>query len=216
MKSWIRSSTGRSSGDGPFPASLFLILKENDSRFFLPLLQQGFMLKTQVGCSIETMLHEQLGLSPEYVEHRIKTVFLDGKPVDDLGCAALENGSTLALSAAMPGLVGATLRRGGVLAPFRSTIAYGGENQCEASETGLIVVKLFNLLIDELGAAFLERGIWVKKELLEEFLKARASALSKVCRAAYVDGKAFAGETWSQLSWPEEIPQVQLKVTRVS
>ena len=34
---------------------------------------------------------------------------LDGKPVDDIGSSFLHDGSTLALSAAMPGLVGATL-----------------------------------------------------------------------------------------------------------
>ena len=49
---------------------------------------------------------------------------LDGKPVDDIGAALVQDGSTLALSAAMPGLVGATLRRGGAYSSFRSAITY--------------------------------------------------------------------------------------------
>jgi len=212
MKNWTRSSTGRSSRDDTFPASLFLRLERIENPFFLPLLQQGFLVKTQVGCSVENMLHEQYGLSLEYVENRIKTVFLDGRPVDDLGCAVIEDGSTLALSAAMPGLVGATMRRGGVLASFRSTIAYRKEKGFDASGEGMIVVKLFNLLVDELGATFLERGIWVEREVLEEFLRKREDALFRVCKAASVDGKAVAGKRWSELSWPDEISLVLLRV----
>jgi hypothetical protein len=193
-------------------ASLSLTLKESESLFFLPLLQQGFMVKSQVGCSVEKMLHEQYGLSPEYVEDRIKTVFLDGRPVDDLGRAVIKDGSTLALSAAMPGLVGATMRRGGVLASFRSTIAYSSEEGLETSGEGMIVVKLFNLLIDELGATFLERGIWVKREVLEEFLRARGRVLHKVCETIRVDGKEVTEARWSELNWPDETHLVLLRV----
>jgi hypothetical protein len=86
---------------------------------FFQLLQQGFAVKVQAGCSVKTLLCEQLGLSPEYLEERIQTIFLDGRPVDDVNSAIIEDGSTLALSAAMPGLAGATLRKGGYYAPMR-------------------------------------------------------------------------------------------------
>jgi len=88
---------------------LSLTLEPDKIHGFFPLLRQGFMVRARVGCSIKTMLCEQFGVSPEYMEDRIKTIFLDGKTVDDVDSAIIKDGSTLALSAAMPGLVGATL-----------------------------------------------------------------------------------------------------------
>lgn len=54
-----------------------------------------------------------LGLPHFYVEERIQTLLLNGLAVDDPDTAVLESGARLALSAAMPGVLGATLRRGG-------------------------------------------------------------------------------------------------------
>jgi hypothetical protein len=56
------------------------------------------------------VLCDQFQVETDYLENRIKTIFLDGKPVDDEDKAVLKNGSTLALSAAMPGLVDSTFR----------------------------------------------------------------------------------------------------------
>ena len=65
----------------------------------------------------------------------------------------------LALSAAMPGLVGATLRRGGTYAAMRAAITRAAERGAAAArEEPLVRVKLFNLLIDELGPLLLARA----------------------------------------------------------
>ena len=64
--------------------SLSLTLDPDKIQGFFPLLQRGFMVKVQIGCSIKTILCEQFGLDPEYVEDRIQTIFLDGKMVDDI------------------------------------------------------------------------------------------------------------------------------------
>ena len=69
------------------------------------------------------LLREEIGAGPATIE-KIQSIMLDGKPVDDIGSAMIHDGSVLALSAAMPGLVGATLRRGGAYASFRSAITY--------------------------------------------------------------------------------------------
>lgn len=121
--------------------------------------QNGFKIKTTVNCSIRRLLCDHLGISPAYLEERIKTIFLDGKPVDDLDTAIVKNGSTLALSAAMPGLVGATMRRGGVLASFRNTITHEKESQTSDEEKGTVCIKLFNMLINELMPHFLHLGV---------------------------------------------------------
>ena len=65
------------------------------------------MVETPVGCSVKTMLNNTLGMDDNYVEDRIKTIFLDAKPVDDINTACINDGSVLALSGAMPGLAGA-------------------------------------------------------------------------------------------------------------
>ena len=88
-------------------------LKANWISTFSQLLQQGIMVRIQAGWSIKKLLGEQLGLTPEYVDREIKTIFLDGQAVDDLEKSILANGSILALSGAMPGLAGASLRRAG-------------------------------------------------------------------------------------------------------
>ena len=92
------------------------------ARFFL-LLQQGVMIRRRVGCPVDAFLREEIGARPETVE-LIQSVMLDGKPVDDIGAAVVRDGATLALSAAMPGVVGATMRRGGAYASMRSAITY--------------------------------------------------------------------------------------------
>ena len=94
---------------------------------FFQLLQKGFRVEGNVGCSVRAFLCEQHGVAPEYLEKRIQTIFLDGKPVDDVDTAIVEDGATLSLSAALPGLVGAVMRRGGYYAPMRDQISYKGE-----------------------------------------------------------------------------------------
>jgi hypothetical protein len=143
------------------------------------LLQAGVAVPVRAPCQVSAFLVEQLGIEPDYVERRITTVFLDGQVVDSLGEATLRNGGRLALSAAMPGLVGATLRKGGYYAAMRSEITLGAEAGAEAGRPlseavpGVVNLKLFNLLIDELVGAVLRQGIllgWAEAVSLLEVL----------------------------------------------
>ena len=61
-----------------------MTLASDQLSIFFPLLQQGLQVKTNIGSTIMTMLCEHFGVGREYVEGRIKTIFLDGKPVDDV------------------------------------------------------------------------------------------------------------------------------------
>ena len=135
---------------------------------FRTLFQQGIGVTIQTGTSLEDLLCCQWQISRDYVMNRISTLFLDSKPVDDLPTAVVHDGATLALSGAMPGLIGATMRRGGVLASFRNGITYCETSEGDAGGRGRITLKLFNLLIDELGPQFLARGIWVRHSRLAE------------------------------------------------
>jgi len=128
---------------------------------FFPLLQKGFELGVLVGCPIRALLRDGLGLTDEYIETKIQTIFLDGKPVDDIDTALVRDGATLALAPAMPGLMGAMLRRGGYYAPMRSGITHHGDAAPRGIGEGRITMKLFGMALRELGPQLLERGIEV-------------------------------------------------------
>ena len=158
---------------------------------FSQLLQNGFWIKGYVGCSVKSFLCEQFGLSPEYLEKRIQTIFLDGDVVDDVERATVEDGATLSLSAAMPGLAGAVLRKGGYYAAMRDQISCKGETTSASMQSGKILVKLFNMPLQELGPIFLEHGIWVEGNKLKDVFNARADDFQRGCREVLADGRQF-------------------------
>jgi hypothetical protein len=126
---------------------------------FFPLFQQGITVEVETGCSIKELLCGQLGIDPAYVEERISTIFLNGKPVDDCDTAVVGDGAVLALSAAMPGLVGAMLRKGGFYTAMRSDITYRTPVADSIRAQGRIRLKLFNSIMGEAGPLVLRRGI---------------------------------------------------------
>ncbi|HEX8949069.1 MAG TPA: hypothetical protein VF790_08920 [Dissulfurispiraceae bacterium] len=170
------------------PRLVFLMDEAMAPRFLL-MLQRGFMVRTRTGCSVQDFLGCGLGISRETLE-RIQSIFLDGSPVDDLGSAIIKAGATLALSAAMPGLVGATLRRGGFYSSFRSSITYKEKAETCIAGEGLVRLKLFNLLIDELGPGFLGKGILVRPSDLADFLSGQSPDFWEGCKGVLIDGSA--------------------------
>ena len=166
-----------------------LTVKAHLVPFFFLLLQRGFTQKIQAGCSVRSLLSDQFGLSAEYIENRIQTLFLNGKSVDDIDAAIVRDGSSLALSSAMPGVLGATLRRGGYYSRMRSQITHVESAAPPRWTDGRIVVKLFNLTIRELGPLFLARGIWVDEESLKDFFRSRPNDWWDGCVEAEVDGR---------------------------
>ena len=170
---------------------------------FFQLLQKGFRVKTRAGCSVKSFLCEHLGLSPEYVEERIKTLFLDGKPVDDKDTAMIRDGSTLALSAAMPGLVGAVLRSGGFFASMRSTISHREEAEVACTQEALVSLKLFNILLREIGPAFLEKGIWVRGKDLQNLIEGKLDDFSTGFKKVILDGEKVDLKTLPEIKWAD-------------
>jgi hypothetical protein len=133
------------------------------------LLHNGCYVKVPCGISLHELLCSKFGIDPEYVRKDIKVIFLENGPVDNLDTAIVKDGLTLALSAAMPGLVGAAMSRDG-LSWMRSSITYHEEDVAQSQGVGLIKLKLFNQVMADLGAAFLKRGIYVNSRYLAAFL----------------------------------------------
>ena len=155
---------------------------------FHELLEEGFRIKCTVGVSIASLLTEQYGLSLNYIEKQITTIFLNGKPVDNITSSIIQSGANLALSGAMPGLVGATLRTKSPLASLRETITFHKNGMQPKKTKGFIRIKLFNVLIKKLGPLFLKKGIVVSSKRLQHFLLSRESQFWKGCKNIIIDG----------------------------
>ncbi|MBI4964103.1 MAG: hypothetical protein HY913_12560 [Desulfomonile tiedjei] len=155
---------------------------------FYPLLQHGVLVKARLGVSVRKVLCDQLGVSSKYLDERIKTVFLDGQPVDDVDTAMVTEGSTIALSAALPGFVGAALRKGGFYSRMRAEISHSGRERASKAAEGFFVLKLYNLVLPELGPHFLEAGFWVSIEDLNSFISVRSTRFWEGLKRAEIDG----------------------------
>jgi hypothetical protein len=194
-----------------YPCLTFVIPGSLIPRFLL-LLQRGFMIKTHVGCTIRKFLREEIGARPDIIE-KIQSIFLNGRPVDDLDSAIIRDRSTLALSAAMPGLVGATMRRGGVYASFRGSITYRETGTECITEEGYVQLKLFNLLTNELGPDFLRKGILVKSSDLIDFLKGLSRDFWRECEKVLFDDNLVDPASLEKLLMSSKHGWVSLMVT---
>jgi hypothetical protein len=190
--------------------NLDLSLKPDRMSLFSHLLGQGFIINTRTGISIRELLCQQIGVSDEYLDRRIQTIFLNGKVVDDVDTAVIRNGAVLALSAAMPGLAGATLRRGGVYAAMRKEISHHNKTSNDSTGNGSVTIKLFNFLALELGAIFLERGIRINGKQIENFFQKVTEFFWDGCHIAKIDGIPQDARKISLREWRQQ--QVFLKL----
>ena len=177
---------------------------------FLFLLQKGVIVRGNIGCSIRSFLCDQLGISPDYVEKRMQTCFLNGKAVDDIDKAILENGARLSLSSALPGLLGATLRKGGYYASLRSGISYKESRFAEQVHEGDVFLKLFNQISKELGPDILHKGVIVPARDMEEFFREQSKDFWNRCRSATVDGQEISLDQFASTSWKNDSHFFQL------
>jgi hypothetical protein len=170
-------------------ARLHFVIVDRLTSEFCQLLQHGFLIEAHVGCSVNKFLCEQIGVTQEYIQERIQSVFLDGKPVDDLDLALIRDGSRLALSAAMPGLVGASMRRGGLYSSLRSAVTYHEGGERSPATEGLVQMKLFNLLMKELGPSLLRGNILLKSSDLVDFFEGQSEDFWQGCSGSFFNGK---------------------------
>jgi hypothetical protein len=179
---------------------------------FFPLLQKGFYIRVNTN-NLMDILCQTCGLDPDQVRGRIQTLFLNGKPVDDIPGTDVHDGDCLALSAAMPGLVGATMRSGGVLAGFRNSISHRTMGPQFKKSGGVLLIKLFNLLIKEMGPRFLRQGILISAGDLQTLLRSPTQIQWKDCNEAELDSRRIAIDTLAAMDWDSDEGLVCLEVT---
>ncbi len=174
---------------------LTLLLPDAPGRFY-PALQRGLPLRVRVNLPVREIVCGELGIAADYLETRIQTLFLDGHPVDRLE-DIVGDGAVLALSGALPGLVGATLRRGGRYAALRAGIS-NRQDPADAPlppAPGGITLKLFNQVLDELGPRLLSQGLTLSASDLLPLLIAILPAPSPLYPLARLENRTCdAGE----------------------
>lgn len=119
-----------------------------------------------------------LCIPDEYIDERIQSVFVNGHPVDAVREARMLPNDTLALSAAMPGLMGATMRKGGYYASLRDSISHthgactdsGNAEQVPQKERPTVTLRLFNFIAPELAAHVAAHGFTIDAESLALWL----------------------------------------------
>jgi hypothetical protein len=184
------------------PSPIHLDIKGNPEivSLFLPLLNYRFDACIDEGGSIRDFLCEQVGLSPDYLEDRIQTLLGDGKAVDDFDATVIKTGSVLALSGAMPGLAGATLRRGGFYGKMRGEISHTEKTDIRACGQGHVTVKLFNLIQKEAGPLFLKKGVLVQGVNFYHRLGLFPDRLDR-CESVLMDGHPIDPSTLKDMDW---------------
>lgn len=158
---------------------------------FFRLLQQGVQVSGTVGGSIGSFLREDLGLEKGFVDKMVQTVFLDGMPVDDIEAVNIKQGSTVALSGPMPGVAGATLRRGGYYGSMRKDISCRPEAPGGDLKKGTVIIKLFNVLTESLGPGLLEKGVGVKGRDLGALLRNQETIIARSLKSAELDARTM-------------------------
>lgn len=131
----------------------------------------------------------EIGFPDEYIEKRVQTIFLDGKTIDDPRTEVLRPGAAIALSAALPGLAGAMFRRKSPVSALRTRTADLAEHLGDEGGSGFVLLKLFNLVAEEMGPLLMQKGIFIRgRDLAEEFTR-RWDVLAETVSEARLDGE---------------------------
>jgi hypothetical protein len=137
--------------------------------------RKGARVRCRTGEKLSDILSRQFGMEAEYVEKRVRTVFINGCPVDDLDAAVVSDGDELALAGALPGLVGICMGRNSPVAGFRRDITFHSGDAVRGQ--GVVLLKLFNTVGQEAGPLLLARGILL-----------RGAELADLARSAMAEG----------------------------
>lgn len=173
-------------------------------KHFSPLFCAGVGIKTIDGIALTDLLCRQLAIAPDYVDQRIQTIFLNHRAVDRTEQVIVPADAVVALSAAMPGLVGATFRKGGVLSGFREDISHRAASAMKGTrQETVITLKLFNLVAEELGPYLLASGVWVDASPLAAIAARLAAAAPSCIDACQWNGRELSLVRLSGLQWPE-------------
>jgi len=163
----------------------------------------------------DTMLHfltRRLELDEDYIDSQIKTIFIDGKPVDDPTTAKIPANARIALGAVAPGVAGMTMCRNSPISSMRSGITFHNDEELTTITEGSVTLLLFNAVMVDKGLHVLQKGIRVPASKLESAVMQAPDSIS----SASLNEKDVTPE--ELLEWIRKNPQspVQLRVNSAS
>lgn len=136
-------------------------------------LQSGFFRSTAEGESILSFLMSIEGFSEKYIVDEVQTIFFNGDALDDMEATIIGEKAVIALSAAMPGLAGAILRKGSPVGALKKSRT--NSSGVSGGSYVDVQVKLFNTVALDRGPELFTRGIRLKTIELISFLDLRPS-----------------------------------------
>jgi hypothetical protein len=139
---------------------------------FASLFQHGILFPVEQPVPLVPFLLALPGFTEDYIENTVQTIFVDGIAADSLD-RDLTAGSTLALSAAMPGLAGAIFRRQGIHGSLRSRPQ--AQKKSGGAAAGILTLKLFNSIATDRIQDLLTAGVLVGGKAFHAFAGMRES-----------------------------------------
>lgn len=179
-----------------------------------PLLERGVGFMGANGASLHDFLTGELGLDPAFLQQNVQTVFCDSHPIDDLAACPIHEGAIVALSAAMPGLVGAVMRRDGPLQGLREGISSSDESAWQSGDNGpqvLVWLKIFNTLRAPLAPVLLRRGVLLRMQQMDALLRELPEHFWQQSGGVLIKGRRFNPLT-HELGLPQTDALVELEV----
>lgn len=167
------------------PPLLTLNLQPAALAGFASLLQHGILFAVDGPVPLVPFLLSVPGFSEDYIERTVQTIFINGVAADSLD-RDLAAGTTLALSAAMPGLAGAIFRRQGIHASLRSR-PRDSKHQTPGDASGFIIVKLFNQIATDRVADLLAATILVTGKSWHDFAAMRTALFAPPAAVLFND-----------------------------
>ena len=190
------------------PPTLHLLLAPGGLPPFTSLLQSGFEVPCFSAESLGSFLNRLPGFTSDYITERIQTIFVNGLPTDDMQTVLHGNPPVVALSAAMPGLAGAILRKNSFHKALRSTPPE--KNDTAASGQSAVRLKLFNAIARERGPELLAQGVLLAARQLADFLAGRPELWPQLHGIRLAERSLTARELMAALP---DIQRLQVQVT---
>ena len=94
---------------------------------------------------------------------------------------------------------------------MRSQISYDKNLSTSQRGDGQVVIKLFNLVLKELGPVFLQQGIRIESKNLHDLLYQRLAEIETECISGEFDGKPVEIGSLMEINWEDK--PVALRVT---
>ncbi|MFA9395317.1 MAG: hypothetical protein ACERJ1_11510 [Halodesulfovibrio sp.] len=172
------------------------------------LTQSPSEVTADIGDSMMNFLTQRLEFDAEYIDTQVKTIFINGKPVDDLDTASVPADARIALGAVAPGVAGMTMVRNSPISGMRSGITYQNTEPVQKITEGTVTLLLFNAIMEDKGLQILKKGITISAGKLERAVEEVPESIS----TAYLDDTSISAA--QLLEWIRKNPQlhVQLRV----